>query len=375
MDKKTTLAVEVLGSGAAPSAGYSRGKITDIPALTQSIRQAIDCVTMAVDKKTVGTICLGISGSSLISLNSVGSVSPKIPSEFSRTDIDRACQAAVFAISQSDYEVLHVYPVKELLSGEGTALEVEAHIVTAHRPTLEDLKSALGELNIFVDSVVAGGVVAAEVMKGELPNKTADFLFIDIGAGTADIVLYKDKKICLSVSLPLGGEYITNDLIQGLSVSRSHAEEVKRYYARLSPDLRNQGVILDCNDYGTTDKHIPFDFLYDIIESRVDEIVGLVYDYLKPLIEQNCEKELEGIYLTGGCGAMPSMSGALAKVFKLPVEVVKPSLLANEYAHPDNTVCYGIMSYCIGRKMPCGLSDDHSTWNSIVRKAKKFLKI
>lgn len=367
--------IVILGSGAAPTAGYAKGIITDSNALTHSITQAVDCVAMAVDNKTVGCTYLGIGGSTLVAQNCVGSIAPAAPGTITGQDIDRACKAAEFTIA-SDNEILHVFPVRESPGRPGEALEVEVHIVSVPKSALQALTHTLAEAGISISGIVANGVMAAEIMKNELPAPKENFVLLDIGAGTTEIVGYVGDRLCFSGSLPLGGDYITSDLMQGLTVSRAHAEEIKRYYSRLSPDLRNQGVVLDCNDYGTTDKHVSFDFLYDIIESRVDEIVALVYDYLRPLLDKHLTgsgKTLECIYLTGGCGAMPSMVACAAKVFQLQTQAVKPEKLAAEYAHPANTVCYGIIHH--GAKAAIREPVVSSPWNLFIYKAKKLLKI
>ena len=370
--------VEILGSGTAPIAGYDRGVITDINALTHSIRQAVDCVIMATDNPATGCIYLGISGSSLVMQNSIGSIAPTISGTVTPEDVERACKAAMFAVADNEYENLHVFSAKESIAKPGAALEVEAHLIAAPKVIVQGLTQALAEIGINLKGIVAGSIVAAETLKKELPDQPNNFVFMDIGAGIADVVIYVGGRLCCSASLPLGGDYITNDLMQGLSVNRAHAEEIKRYYSRLSPDLHNQGVVLDCNDYGTTDKHISFDFLYDIIESRVDEIAALVYDSVKPLLDKHLTvngQTLERIYLTGGSGTMPSMVSCIAKVFQIHTETLRPMQLADEYAQPTNTVCYGIINH--GAKISASepVLEGYTTWNVFIDKAKKLLKI
>lgn len=369
--------VAIVGSGTAPTAGYARGVITDINALAYSIRQAVDCVIMAADTQAAGGVYLGLSGSTLVTQNSIGSVAPSTPGTVTRLDVERACKAAMFSVAQDDADILHVFPAKESAVLPGAALEVEAHIISAPKAIIQELREALAGKGIQLNGIVAGSVIAAETMKNELPARPGNFIFIDMGAGTSELVIYVGGNLCYSASLPLGGDYITSDLMQGIGVSQAHAEEIKRYYSRLSPDLRNQGIVLDCNDYGTTDKHVHFDFLYDIIESRVDEIVTLMYDYLKPLMDKylpGSEQTFERIYLTGGSGATPSMAACVAKVFQLDTEVVKPDRLAAEYVHPSNTVCYGIISH--GTRIVANEPEaGQSAWGVFIDKAKKLLKI
>lgn len=368
--------VEIVGSGTAPTAGYVRGVITDINALAHSIRQAVDCVVMAADSQAAGSIYLGINGLALITQNTVGSVALSTPGTVTRSDVERACKAAMFSVVQDEADILHVFPAKESPVRPGAALEVECHIVLVPKAIKTDLTEALKAQGIEITDIVAGGVLAAETMKNELSERPDNFIFMDVGAGTAELILYVGGNLCYSATLPLGGDYITSDLMQGLGVSQAHAEEIKRYYSRLSPDLRNQGVILDCNDYGTTDKHIHFDFLYDIIESRIDEIVTLMYDFLKPLMDKhlpNPEQTFERIYLTGGLGTVPSMRACVARVFQIDTETVKPERLTAEYAHPVNTVCYGIINHGI-RSSASVQRTGYSAWNVFINKARRLLK-
>ncbi len=368
--------IQIFGSGAAPTAGFAKGVITDIGALAHSVRQAVECVVMATESQAAGSVYLGLSGSVLVAQNSMGTVASATAGTVTGADVERACKAAVFTVADQDYEVLHLFPAREVITQAGAALAVDTHIISAPKVTLAELSSVLSGSGIHLNGIVASGIMAAEGMNNELPDRPANFIFIDIGAGVADISLYVEGRLRSSAALPLGGDYITSDLMQGLSVNRAHAEEIKRYYSRLSPDLRNQGVVLDCNDYGTVDKHIPFDFLYDIIESRVEEIVTLVYGYLKPLQAEYLSGQgqtFEAIYLTGGCGAMPSMAACVAKVFEIHTTTVTPAGLAAEYVHPANTVCYGILKHGarITENEPVG---ERSAWGTLVHKAKRLLK-
>jgi cell division protein FtsA len=374
---QTDGSLEILGSGAAPTVGYDRGVITDVNALAHSIRQAVDCVIMAVDSQAADCVYLGVSGSMLSMQNSIGSIAPSNPETVTQQDIERACTAAAFAVMDNDYERLHAFPIKQPAYKPGSALEVDTHVVSAQKAILQGLTQALVTNNLKLNGIVASGIVAAEAMKNELPGQPNNYIFLDIGAGTADFIIYAGGKLCFSASVPLGGDYITNDLMQGLTVNRAHAEEIKRYYTRLSPDLHNQGVILDCNDYGTTDKHIPFDFLYDIVECRVEEIVGLLHDFVKPLVDKYLTangQALEAIFVTGGAGTMPSMVSCITNVFQIHTEVVKPMQIALEYANPANSACYGILCYGAKEAATKPVAGGASAWDGFINKARKLLK-
>ena len=191
---------------------------------------------------------------------------------------------------------------------------------------------------------------------------------MDIGAGTTELVAYQDGQIYLSASLPLGGDYITNDIMQGLSISYSHAEEIKKYFTKLDKNLRGQNVILDCNDYGTTDKQISYDFLYEIIESRIEEMVYLAHEYLKSILLVN---NVDKIFLAGGCVVMPSFGDSVEKLFGLPVEIITQKQLRPEYGGAANVACYGVLTYAVNNRPKGQAIMNNNAWHSLLIKFKK----
>ena len=364
----------IAGSGTAPTAGFVKGAITDVEALALSISQAIDCAVMATNI-SIKDAYIGIGGVEISSTSSIGSIAPSSTHVITHEDINRLYQAAVLAGVPDDHEVLHLLPKKffvdkkrqvELsLQQKCTHLELEAHIITMPKIIFHKLVSAVESLGIHVVGIVSNPIVAAQV----LPTvNNQNYLFMDVGAGTTELILYRDRQIYLSASLPLGGDYITSDIMKGLNISHNHAEEVKKYYAKLDSNLRGQNIILDCNDYGTTDKQVSYDFLNEIIESRIDEIVYLVYDYVKDTVVAD---KIEKVFLAGGCGAMANFSDGVERVFRLPIEVVTLQELPAEYARSSNIACYGVLTYS-ANNMPDTPLMGNRTWRSLVSKCKKF---
>ncbi|VBB06213.1 cell division protein ftsa [Lucifera butyrica] len=370
-------AVTVHGSGIAPTVGFSQGTLTDVTALADSIKQAVDCARAAADLNCE-QVYLGIGGIALGAANESGQVAPAFPDRITAEDVQRACRAAAIAIDSQEFQILHLIPRRFWINDEefedplrckGSSLKVDTHIVSIPRERIDPLLAALRAVHIEVACVVANIVVLADAVKTALD--TANYMVIDIGGGTTDIALFQNKKIAMSLSLPLGGNYITNDIMQGLDVTWKHAEAVKRYYAaKLDSSLYGKGVMLDCNDYGTVDKQVPYDFLYVIIESRVEEILSIVYDYVKPYLI-SCGVDI--IYLTGGCAQMPSIQNSLQKKFNLGVADIGPDLLAQEYRSPGNTACFGVFMYAANNE-PVKKEETIKDRNSFVSKIKSFFK-
>ena len=365
----------IAGSGTMPTTGFVKGIITDVQALAMSISQAVECAVMATNI-SVKDAYIGVGGVEISSISSIGSIALSSTDAITHEDINRVYQAAILAGVPDDHEVLHLLPnfflvdkkkqVDLPLQQKCAHLEVEAHIVTIPKIVINKLINAVEKLGINVVGVVANAIVAAQVFKTISVRR---YLFMDIGAGTTDLVACQDGQIYLSSSLPLGGDYITSDIMQGLSISYSHAEGIKKYFAKLDKNLRGKNIILDCNDYGTIDKQISYDFLYEIIESRIDEIVYLVNEYLKSTVSVD---NFDKVFLTGGCGAMPSLGKYVEKLFGIPVEIVTPKELLPEYAGPANVACYGVLTYAAhNRPVPQAIMSN-SAWGPLLSKFKKY---
>ncbi len=361
--------LQILGSGTVAGAGLVKGAVTDAAALAAAVREALDCAVM-VAEVPLGPVHLGIGGTDITSRNVIGSVAPAAGMA-TGADIERACRAATVP---DDHRLLHVIPIGYWLDGQplmaaplgksGKRLEIEAHIVSLPGPLADELTAALSARGITVAAICANAVVGAAVTAD-----SASCLVIDIGAGLTDLALHSGGKIVLTASVPLGGDYITGDIMHGLGIGRLHAEEIKRYYAKLDRDLAGRGLVLDCNDFGTTDKQVDYDFLHKIVESRVEEIVSLLHAYVEPALSRY---GAEKILLTGGSSLLPSVGEWTEKIFARPIKLARPGAgLAAEYSHPANTASYGLVEYAA--RLASGEHTGGGPVSSFFKKLKQLL--
>lgn len=148
-------------------------------------------------------------------------------------------------------------------------------------------------------------------------------------------MLYHQGIVFFSASLPIGGSYITSDIALGLDTSFNTVEEIKRFYGREnSLDFWPENVI-DLSDYGIVDKLITYEFLSNIIESRVEEIVKFLKEYLEPVL---AEFAIDQVLLIGESAILPSTEKWFKANFDLPLRIVLPQQLAAEYRNPSHTV-------------------------------------
>ncbi|MGI6092596.1 MAG: cell division protein FtsA [Veillonellaceae bacterium] len=356
--------------------GFDKGAISDYKALSSSIKQAVDCA-ISDNQVSAQGVYIGVGGMGIRSFNCIGSIAPHSPKTITNEDIDRVCRSSVLTGIPEELYVLHILPLcfwvdkKRQTSApigmQGSCLEVETLVVAAPEMAIKELIAAVRNTGIKVAGVVANSIVGAQALAPDTKDKKV--IIIDIGAGTTDVSLYRGGVIYNSASLPLGGNYITRDIMKALEISEQHAEGIKRYYSRLDKAFRGQAVILDCNDYGTTDKQVSYDFLFDVIESRVEEIVYLIHEHIKGSM---LDSDINEIVFTGGCSAMPSFVAAIEKHFGLQVKTKVPDKLLAEYSYPSNTSCYGVILHAARHAAAVSQEPTTQSWRSLFEKIRKF---
>jgi cell division protein FtsA len=143
-------------------------------------------------------------------------------------------------------------------------------------------------------------------------------VLVDIGGGTTDIAVFKDKKIQHNAVIPFGGNIITEDICSGCSIIKHYAEEVKvKFGSALASENRDDEVVSIPGIRGREPKEISFKNLAHIIQARLEEIFELVnYEIQKAKTDNQL---IAGIVLTGG-GAMMKHIQQLAE-FKTGLEV------------------------------------------------------
>jgi cell division protein FtsA len=368
--------ISITGNGAMPAAGFSKGSVTDIDDLANSVKEAVECVSVVADTSTEH-IFVGLGGMGIHSIEGSGSIAPELPESISDRDIDKVSLAAVAANVSDELHVLHVFPKRFLVDNQevampighqGECLQVEAHITAMPKAEFEKLTLALQKNDISVKEVLANGVVGSQALL-QNTHEGQTSLIMDMGAGLTELTIQHGNQVFQIASLPLGGDYITRDIMQGVGIKEAHAEEIKRYYDTLDKGLYGKGINLDCNDYGTSGKNITFDFLYDIVESRIDEIVLLIYDFVKPMIDSF---GVNTIILTGGCAAMNSIRTSIEKKFGMNVHSSMPGQLPSEYAWYANTACYGIMCHAANVAAANERQIDQNIWQVLKNRLKSI---
>ncbi len=300
--------IEILGYGKTESIGVRRGVVSNIENTVQSIKTAIEIAAQksGVDIKYVN---VGIAGQHIKSLQHRGSIiRPNSDTEISQADVDNLLQNMFNLNMSPGEEIIDVIPQDYIVDGElgirkpigmlGSSLEANFHIIIGQTTAARNIflcsrKAGLEVVDLILEPIASSHAVLTE------DEKEAGVVLVDIGGGTTDIAIFQDGIIRHTAVVPLGGDVLTEDVKEGCSIIRKHAEELKvKFGSALANENKDEEIVAIPGLRGRPPREISLKNLASIIQARMEEIIEHVYYEIK---SSGFEKKLiAGIVLTGG---------------------------------------------------------------------------
>ncbi|MFO7152624.1 MAG: cell division protein FtsA [Bacillota bacterium] len=343
--------IDILGYGVAPSTGIKKGNIVNIEAMVRSISEAVLQAQQMANVK-IESVLVGISGPNISIVNNRGVVAiPRSDREITPHDVDRVIQASRIIAIPPDREIIDVIPrqfivdgcegIKDPVGMIGTRLEVEVSIITGQLTAIQNVVRCVQRSRLEVEGLVLKSLAAKELL---LSDDEVDMgvALVDVGAGTTEITVFHGENIELYNLVPLGGNYVTNDIAIGLRLPYSQAEAIKRKYACAAASLASDKPDIEIQSIGETSaRKISQKELASIIEPRVQEILSIVHKELKAVNYR--DMLAAGIVLCGG--GLLHMRGAVElaqKMLGVPVRAAKTDMYGFDHTF---TVALGLLYY------------------------------
>ncbi|AJS57756.1 cell division protein FtsA [Paenibacillus sp. IHBB 10380] len=304
----------IIGVGSADSEGIRKGAIVDIDHTVQSIRSAVEHAERMVGIQ-ISEVYVGISGNHIGLQSSHGVVAVSNEDrEIGEEDIERVLKAAEVVALPPDREIIDVFAKQYVVDGLegiqdprgmiGVRLEVEAIIITGAKTAIHNLLRCVEKSGLKIKDLVLMSLGAGQMALSK-DEKTMGSVLVDIGAGTTSIAIFEGGTMVANSTLPIGGEYVTNDIAYGLRTLTDQAEKVKLKYGCAVIEDAAPDVIFKVTRIGSNvEKEFTQQDLAAIIEPRIQEIFHLLHQEVKRL----GYSELPGGYiLTGGTVSMPGV--------------------------------------------------------------------
>ncbi|WP_454192077.1 cell division protein FtsA [Paenibacillus sp. Marseille-Q7038] len=324
----------IIGVGSADSEGIRKGAIVDIDQTVQSIRNAVDHAERMVGIQ-ISEVYVGISGNHIGLMTSHGVVAVSNEDrEIGEEDMERVLKAAEVIAIPPEREIIDVVARQYVVDGLegiqdprgmiGVRLEVEATIITGAKTAIHNLLRCVEKSGLKVKDLVLMSL-GAGLLSLSKDEKGMGSVLVDIGAGMTTIAVFEEGSMVATSSLPIGGEFVTNDIAYGLRTLTEQAEKVKLKYGCAWLDDAASDVVFKVTRIGSNvDKEFTQEDLAAIIEPRVQEIFQLIHQEVKRL----GYTELPGGYiLTGGTVAMPGVLQVARHELAASVRIAVPDYI------------------------------------------------
>ena len=324
----------IIGVGSADSEGIRKGAIVDIDQTVQSIRSAVDHAERMVGIQ-ISEVYVGISGNHIGLQSSHGVVAVSNEDrEIGEEDIERVLKAAEVVALPPDREIIDVVAKQYVVDGLegiqdprgmiGVRLEVEAIIITGAKTAIHNLLRCVEKSGLKVKDVVLLSLGAGQMALSK-DEKTMGSVLVDIGAGTTSIAIFQSGTMVATSTLPIGGEYVTNDIAYGLRTLTDQAEKVKLKYGCALVDDAAPDVIFKVTRIGSNvEKEFSQQDLAAIVEPRIQEIFYLLHQEVKRL----GYTDLPGGYiLSGGTVSMPGVLQVAQTELSASVRIAVPDYI------------------------------------------------
>lgn len=300
--------IEILGYGKTESIGVKRGVVSNIENTVQSIRKAVDEAEQKSDVE-IKYVNVGIAGQHIKSLQHRGSlIRENNEEEISQKDIDSLLNSMYNLNMSPGDEIIDVIPQDYIIDNEqgirqpigmlGNSLEANFHIIVGQTTAAKNIYKCVKKAGLEVVDLILEPIASSNSVLSE-EEKEAGVVLVDIGGGTTDLAIFQDGIIRHTAVIPLGGDILTEDVKEGCSIIRKHAEELKvKFGSALANENKDEEIVAIPGLRGRPPKEISLKNLASIIQARMEEIIEHIYYEIK---NSGFEKKLiAGIVLTGG---------------------------------------------------------------------------
>ena len=344
-----------LGHGEIESAGWTKGRLTDYPAVQRSIRSAIERAE-AIAEAAVDRVVLGVGGPGIDGSNSRGLYDFGRPHRVTQREVSFAVEGAAKVRMEDDRMLLQLLPQDFTLDGRSgyrhpvgslcSQLDANVYLITASQREHDMLLTAAHESYVAVEETVFEPVASAyAAIRPE--ERSRGVALIDIGWHSTGVVVYDGDALVLARSIPVSADHFTRDVALGLKVAYEDAERLKVQYGCAMRGLTAENTLVELpTQEGRTPREAPRRLLNEILEARAEELFAYVRCELAQIeMEQNL---LQGVVLTGGGSLLNGMVEMAERELNCPAQNGLPIGIENwpdAIDHSGWTVAGGLAMY------------------------------
>lgn len=298
----------ILGVGKTPSHGVMRGEVANIKLTTEAITEAV-----AEAKRKSGhdftSVYVGIAGQHISSKQGRDIYTLANPDEeIEREDIVQMVNNMNRIAVEPGERIISVLPQEFTVDNQsgilnpvgmcGSRLEANFHVITGKVTAAQNIKKCVEKAGLKMAGLFLEPLASSTAVL--LPDELeAGVVLVDIGGGTTDVAIFKNKIIRHTAVIPFAGNIITEDIMEGCKLLKPQAEKLKTNFGSALPNEMHENEIISIPGIGGRDrKEISMRTLAHIVNARMEEIFAQVYFEIKSSGFANSLNA--GIVITGG---------------------------------------------------------------------------
>ncbi|MCF8307681.1 MAG: cell division protein FtsA [Bacteroidales bacterium] len=307
--------IEILGYGKADSLGVKRGVVHNIGSTVEAIKTAV-AEAEKTSEVNVSTVKVGIAGQHIKSHQHRGSIiRENSEAEITKEEVNQLINSMYNIGMKPGEEIISVIPQEYTIDGEagithpvgmaGSSLEANFHIITGMTHAAKNIYKCITKAGLEVDELILEPLTSSDAVLND-DELEAGVALLDVGGGTTDIAIFHDKILRHTAVIPFGGSIVTDDVKEGCSIIRKHAEDLKLKFGSALANLNSDDEVVSIPGLkGRKPKEISLKNLASIIQARMQEII----EHVNYEIEASgYESQLiGGIVVTGGGAQLKHM--------------------------------------------------------------------
>lgn len=309
-------AIQVLAIAQEDSGSFIRkGRILNIDKMTQCIKSIKDKLEKRLNRQ-INKAYVGVGGMGMHTLlNCINRTFPettKVTEDMIDELRDENIQTApagyeIIDVIEQEYQLgtmSSTEPVGTLTSNlKGQFLNVVTR--ASVRKQIEDVFYNIG-INVIEIPVSFLALANATLKDNE---RQSGCVFVDMGAQTTSVAVFKGNILRHAAILPIGGWNITNDIAQTLQISLEEAENLKLKHDFAIEEIdENSSEIIVLED----GRSFPINELKNIVSARLEEIIANVNHQVE-ISKLRPGELVAGIVVCGGV----SNTSAITEAFKI----------------------------------------------------------
>lgn len=373
----------VMGTGSHASRGVKKGLITSMENTENAILNAVHAAEK-IASTTIQDVVVNISGGHLLS--ELLSLSTPLSNQVITDEpINTLIQKASYVDSHHNFDVIHAFPLQYTLDSTqgikdprglmGRTLTAKMHVITADQQALKNILHCVHRCHLNVRSVISSSVASgyATLTPDEMEMGVT---LIDIGGDTTEVSIFYEGNIIHTLSIPLGGIHLTNDIAHGFSTSILQAERLKTVYGSALETGDDDKVLMTFayqEGEKTDTRTVKKKYLTQVIKPRIEEI----FEVIKTRLESTNMYKIAGrrIVLTGGCSQLSSIKIMAAQILEKQVRLGHPLKLKGDpdlISSPSLSTAAGLLDFAYQDMYHRRISTQHvSPWASMMAWVKE----